>query len=162
MYGFERTLLEMARGTAKEATGKQSLLLIWLRLFLLLFAPYERQPLFASWSVLYLSHRLRQPFSNYKDAGADPGFFFRRGCTRLLLYFNTNKPDSFFFGRIPVVLENCRSSQRAEKGGGRVRNPCTLPLDPPLRCNRISKLFQSPFKAQIIFLKILGFNGDNV
>ena len=22
--------------------------------------------------------------------GADPGFFFRRGCTRLLLYFNTN------------------------------------------------------------------------
>ena len=28
---------------------------------------------------------------------ADPGFFFRRGCTRLLLYFNTNKPHSFFF-----------------------------------------------------------------
>ena len=31
--------------------------------------------------------------------------FFRRGCTRLLLYFNTNKPHSFFFGRIPVVLD---------------------------------------------------------
>ena len=30
--------------------------------------------------------------------------FFRRGCTRLLLYFNTNKPHSFFC-RIPVVLE---------------------------------------------------------
>ena len=28
---------------------------------------------------------------------ADPGFFLRRGCTRLLLYFNTNKPHSFFF-----------------------------------------------------------------
>ena len=28
--------------------------------------------------------------------GADPGFFFRRGCTRPLLYFNTNKPHSFF------------------------------------------------------------------
>ena len=39
--------------------------------------------------------------------------FFRRGCTHLLLYFNTNKPNSFF-GRIPVVLENRRSSQ----GGG--------------------------------------------
>ena len=53
--------------------------------------------------------------------------FFRRGCTRLLLYFNTNKPHSFlFFCRIPVVLENCRSSQ------GGVRTPCTLPLDPPL------------------------------
>ena len=35
--------------------------------------------------------------------------FFRRGCTRLLLYFKTNKPDSFFC-RIPVVLENRRSS----------------------------------------------------
>ena len=53
--------------------------------------------------------------------------FFRRGCTRLLLYFNTNKPHSFFC-RLPVVLENRRSSQ---KGGG-VHAPCTLPLDPPL------------------------------
>ena len=51
--------------------------------------------------------------------------FFRRGCTRLLLYFNTNKPH-FFFCRIPVVLENRGSS----RGGG--RTPCTLPLDPPL------------------------------
>ena len=40
--------------------------------------------------------------------------FFRRGCTRLLLYFNTNKPDFFFFCRIPVVLGNRRSS----RGGG--------------------------------------------
>ena len=31
------------------------------------------------------------------SSGADPGFFFRRGCTRLLLYFNNNKPHSFFF-----------------------------------------------------------------
>ena len=29
--------------------------------------------------------------------GVDPGFFLRRGCTRLLLYFNTNKPHSFSF-----------------------------------------------------------------
>ena len=47
--------------------------------------------------------------------------FLRRGCTLLLLYFNTNKPHSFFFCRIPVVLENRRSSHL-----------CTLPLDPPL------------------------------
>ena len=40
--------------------------------------------------------------------------FFRRGCTRLLLYFNTNKPHSFFVCRISVVLENRRSS----RGGG--------------------------------------------
>ena len=49
--------------------------------------------------------------------------FFRRGCTRLLLCFNTNKPHSFF-GRIPVVLENRRSSQ----GGGDAH-----PLHPPPR-----------------------------
>ena len=33
-----------------------------------------------------------------------------------------------FFCRIPVVLENCRSSQE----GGGVHTPCTLPLDSPL------------------------------
>ena len=47
-----------------------------------------------------------------------------RGCTRLLLYFNTNKPHSFFFCRIPVLLENRRSSQG--RGGAH-------PLHPPLR-----------------------------
>ena len=54
--------------------------------------------------------------------------FFRRGCTRLLLYFNTNKPNNFFFFffcRIPVVLENRSLSQ---EGGG------AHPLHPPLRC----------------------------
>ena len=50
--------------------------------------------------------------------------FFRRGCTRLLLYFNTNKPHRFFFCRIPNVLENRRSS----RGGGGAH-----PLHPPLR-----------------------------
>ena len=55
--------------------------------------------------------------------GADQGFFLRRGRTRLLLYFNANKPHSFFFFcRIPVVLENRRSSQ-----GG------VHPLHPPPR-----------------------------
>ena len=54
--------------------------------------------------------------------------FFTTGCTRLLLYFNTNKPYIyiyiyiyiyfFFFGRIPVVLENRRSSQGGGGGGG--------------------------------------------
>ena len=35
----------------------------------------------------------------------------------------------FFFCRIPVVFENRRSSQG---GGGGVRTPCALSLDPPL------------------------------
>ena len=40
--------------------------------------------------------------------------FFRRGCTRLLLYFNTNKPHSFFF------LENtsCIRKPQVISGGG--------------------------------------------
>ena len=43
-------------------------------------------------------------------AEADPGFFLGGWFTRP---FNTNKPHSFFFFfcRIPVVLENRRSSQ---------------------------------------------------
>ena len=41
-----------------------------------------------------------------------------------MLYFNTNT-------RIPVVLQNRRSSRRGGGGVG-VRTRCTLPLDPPL------------------------------
>ena len=54
--------------------------------------------------------------------------FFRRGCTRLFLYFNTNKPHSFF-----LFLQNtsCIRKPRVISGRG-VRTPCTLPLDPPL------------------------------
>ena len=71
--------------------------------------------------------------SNHTRDRGGSRIFFRRGCTRRLLYFNTcNKPHCFlFFCRIPVVLENRRSSQ-----GGGVRTPCTLPLDPPLRENK--------------------------
>ena len=68
--------------------------------------------------------------SNINRGG--PRIFFRRGCTCLLLYFNTNKPHSFFVCRIPVVLENRRSSRGGGGGGGGVRTPCTLLLDPPL------------------------------
>ena len=60
-------------------------------------------------------------------AGADPGFFVR-GCA--LVSCSTSTPINHivsFFCRIPVVLENCRSSQE-----GGMLTPCTLPLDPPL------------------------------
>ena len=66
------------------------------------------------------------PIKNVVLGRGGSQIFFRRGCTRLFLHFNTNKTHSFFFRRIPVVLENRRSS----RGGG--RTPCTLPLDPPL------------------------------
>ena len=61
--------------------------------------------------------------------------FFMRGCTLLLLYFNTNKPHSFFFFcRIPVVLENRRSS----RGGG------SHPLHPPPRSAPVLRSLPSP------------------
>ena len=53
--------------------------------------------------------------------------FFRRGA---LVSCCTSTPINhtvFFFGRIPVVLENRWSSR-----GGGVRTPCTIPLDPSL------------------------------
>ena len=51
--------------------------------------------------------------------------FFRRGCTRLLLYFNTNKPHSFFF-----FLQNtsCIRKPKVISGGGGAH-----PLHPPPR-----------------------------
>ena len=58
--------------------------------------------------------------------GADPGFFLGGGA---LVSCSTSTQINhivFFFCRIPVVLEDRRSSP------GGVRTPCTLPLDPPL------------------------------
>ena len=49
-----------------------------------------------------------------KPAGADPGFFFRRGCTRLLLYFNTNKPHGNFF----LQNTSCIRKLQVISGGG--------------------------------------------
>ena len=60
--------------------------------------------------------------------GADPGFFLGESALVSCSTSTLINHIVFFFGRIPVVLENRRSSQ-GEEG---VRTPCTLPLDPPL------------------------------
>ena len=49
--------------------------------------------------------------------------FFRRGCTRLLLYFNTNKPQSFFFWQNTSCI---RKPQVISKGEG-----CAPPAPSP-------------------------------
>ena len=59
---------------------------------------------------------LAKPQFNHAPGEGGSRILFRRGCTRLLLYFNTNKPHSFFLCRIPVVLENRKSSQRGRGG----------------------------------------------
>ena len=71
--------------------------------------------------------RITEPEASRHQTGADPGFFFRRGCTRLLLYFNTNKPHFFFLQNTSCI----RKPQVIPRGVG-VRTPCTLLLDPPL------------------------------
>ena len=57
-------------------------------------------------------------------SGADPGFFFRRGCTRLLLYFNANRPHSFLF----LQNTNCIRKPQVISGGEGAH-----PLHPPPR-----------------------------
>ena len=51
--------------------------------------------------------------------------FFRRGCTRLLFYFNTNKPHSFFF----VQNTSCIRKPHVISGGEGGAHP----LHPPPR-----------------------------
>ena len=60
-------------------------------------------------------------------AGEDPGFFLGGGA---LVSCSPSTPINqivFFFCRIPVVLENRKSSQGGRGGGG------AHPLDPPPR-----------------------------
>ena len=83
-------------------------------------------------------------------------WWFLGGCTRLLLYFNTNKRHSFFFCRIPAVLENRRSPQ-----GGGVRTPCTHPLDPPPQTGRNSQNRRAkPAESTLATSRLL--NSDHV
>ena len=42
--------------------------------------------------------------------------FVRRGCTHLLLYFNTNKPHSFFLAEYQLDLKT--AGHRGRGGGG--------------------------------------------
>ena len=73
---------------------------------------------------------------------------FCRGGSRIflgggaLISCSTSTPINHivFFFRIPVVLENRRSSQRG-RGGGGGHTSSTLPLDPPLFCALLSGLF---------------------
>ena len=81
-------------------------------------------------------------------AGADPGFFLGGGA---LVSCSTSTPINHivFFCRIPVVLENRKSSQ------GGVRTPCTLPLDPPLSRQWLVLLMIRLFDITVISIIII-------
>ena len=68
--------------------------------------------------------------TNYLYSGADPGFFFRRGCTRFLLYFNTNKPHSCFFLQNTSCIRKPQVISPGAGGEGGAH-----PLHPPPRSN---------------------------
>ena len=61
-------------------------------------------------------------------SGANPGFFLGGGA---LISCSTSTPINHIF----FFLQNTSSIRKPQVisgGGGWVRNPCTLPLDPPL------------------------------
>ena len=100
----------------------------WAKCLWFPFLPFR--PLVAKWwFTMSFSHCDKQTSKQTKQKYDNRGgsrIFFRRGCTRPLLYFNTNKPHSFF-------LRNTSCIRKPQVISGRgVRTPCTLPLDPPL------------------------------
>ena len=75
-------------------------------------------------------------------------YFFRRGCTRLLLYFNTNKPDFFFFLQYTSCI---RKPQVISGGGGGAQ-----PLHPPPRSAPVlpsKSSYHYPNNVSDIFVK---------
>ena len=47
--------------------------------------------------ILFFGPRLMYSYFSADFSGGGSRILFRTGCTRLLLYFNTNRPHSFFF-----------------------------------------------------------------
>ena len=80
--------------------------------------------LLRSLDYLWLNERTWACETVNEDRGGSR-IFFRRGCTPLLLYFNTNKPHSFFWQNTSCI----RKLQVMSKGGGGI----ALPLHPPPR-----------------------------
>ena len=83
------------------------------------------------WLILLLSD-LSTPWAITAPYRGGSRIFFRRGCSRLLLYFNTNKPFGFFFLQNTSCI--CIRKPQVISGGGRggARTPSALPLDPLL------------------------------
>ena len=82
---------------------------------------------FFSRLLIYFVSPFVLSFPAHSSQGRIQDFFLGGGG--LVSCSNSTPIDHIvFFGRIPVVLENRRSS----RGGGGRRTPWTLPLDPPL------------------------------
>ena len=65
------------------------------------------------------------------ETGADPGFFLGGGAVVSCSASTPINHIVFFFAEYQLYLKTAGHL----RGGGRVRTPCTLPLDPRLRNN---------------------------
>ena len=72
--------------------------------------------------------------SSYKGGSR---IFFGRGCTRLLLYFNTNKPHSFFFWQNTSCIR--KPQVISGRGGAHPLHPPPRSAPELIRLSRVAK-----------------------
>ena len=84
-----------------------------------------------------------------KNAGADPGFFLGGGALVSCSTSTTINHIVVLFFLIQLVF--CKNRRSSQTG---VRTPCTLPLDPPLKCLCVRKVNCRPFSVHICILKV--------
>ena len=89
------------------------------------------------------------------SSGADPGFFFRRGCTRLLLYFNTSKPHSFFWQNT-----SCIKKPQFMGGGGGGGGGGAHPLHPPPRSAPVVQQLDHGIPVKSALFRLCFTNGS--
>ena len=116
----------ISNSSANEPTARELVTHLSDLLLGSVLATGSRSSYLRAW-LIFAEFRRRFLGTKPSITGADPGFFLGGGCTRLLLYFNTNKPHIFFF-----LAEYQLKTAGHLAGGGGVRIPCTHPLDPPL------------------------------
>ena len=77
---------------------------------------------FLSWETApTLAIFIKHPCNNHLSTRGGSRIFFRRGCTHLLLYFNTDKPHSFFFWQNTICIR--KPLVISEGGGGGAAPP---------------------------------------
>ena len=120
----------ISNSSANEPTARELVTHLSDLLLGSVLATGSRSSYLRAW-LIFAEFRRRFLGTKPSITGADPGFFLGGGCTRLLLYFNTNKPHIFFF------LQNTSCIRKPHVisgwGGGNAHPlPPAPSLDPPL------------------------------
>ena len=121
-----RSMRHQTTTTTTTATLEKQLFLRVKQQLWTCIALFSRYVSWTSTVRIQRANLLKQSFMQYVNIKGRRGgsrIFFRRGCTRLLLYFNTNKPHFFFF------LQNTSYIRKPQVISGRGAHP----LHPPPR-----------------------------